>query len=74
MDEKSIEFLEKHIPDMAKAATEIAYWNALATGYSVFLVEDDYLIEMYPDGSKRRVKPLEKPSRRVRKGQKLRFR
>jgi hypothetical protein len=73
MDEKTTRFLEEHIPDMAKAAVESAYWDALASGYHVFLEEDNYLVAMYADGTKKKIKPLETPSLRVKKGQKLRF-
>ena len=35
LDEKSIAFLEEHIPELAEIALKQAYWNALASGYSV---------------------------------------
>lgn len=73
MDEKTIQFLEEHIPDMAKASVDLAYWDALASGYHVFLVEDNHLVAMYADGSKKKIKPLKTTALRVRKGQKLRF-
>lgn len=39
-NEKAIEYLEKHIPEMAEAAVRQAYWQALASGSSVLVSEN----------------------------------
>ena len=38
-DEKAIDYLEEHIPEMAEAAVKQAYWQVLASGASVFISE-----------------------------------
>lgn len=64
LDDKTLDFLEKQIPDLAAAAVTIAYNEALAAGLSVLQVEDDKLVEQFPDGTKRVVKQLEPSSRK----------
>lgn len=59
LDEKTLDFLEKQIPDLMAAAITVAYNDALADGESVLQVEGDELIEQFPDGSKRVVKKIE---------------
>ena len=70
MDEKTIEFLEEHIPEMAKAAVTEAYWNALASGHKVLEVDGNNLVETSPDGTKKIIESLA-PRKLVQKGQKL---
>ena len=70
MDEKTIEFLEEHIPEMAEAAVTEAYWDALASAHKVLEVDGDHLVETSPDGTKKVIKTLP-PRKRVKKGQKL---
>lgn len=72
MDEKTIEFLEDHIPEMAEAAVVQAYWMALSSGCKVLQVEKNNLIEVSPDGTKRIVKSLP-PTISITKGQKLKL-
>lgn len=48
--EKAIEYLEKHIPEMAEAAVRQAYWQALASG-SVLVSENGVINEVFPDGT-----------------------
>ena len=64
LDEKTLDFLEQQIPDLMAAAVTIAYNEALAAGLSVLQVEDDKLVEQFPDGTKRVVKQLEPSSRK----------
>ncbi len=68
LDEKTIEYLEQHIPELAEAATLQAYWQTLASGNSVLISDNGVLKEIFPDGS---VKILEKnePFVKVKKGQ-----
>ena len=70
MDEKTIDFLEKHIPEMAEAAVTEAYWAALASGHKVLEIVGNNLVETSPDGTKKVIESLP-PRKRVKKGQKL---
>lgn len=56
--EQSLQFLEEHIPDLADAAFKQAYWQALAAGSSVLVVENGAIVEVFPDGSRRFVKHI----------------
>jgi hypothetical protein len=67
LDEKTIDYLEQHIPELAEAATKQAYWNALASGNSVLVSEDGLLIENFPDGTSKIVGKSE-PFVKVKKG------
>lgn len=58
IQEQAILFQEKHIPDLVLTATKQAYWRALAAGSSVLERENDYLVEVFPDGSRKLIKPL----------------
>jgi hypothetical protein len=57
--EKSIEYLEKHIPEMAEVAVKQAYWQALASGSSVLVSENGEINEVFPDGTVKFVKKVE---------------
>lgn len=70
MNEKTIRFLEEHIPELAQAAVKQAYWAALASGNRVLMCENDILIEVHPDGTRTIIKQLP-PSLSVKKGQKI---
>lgn len=67
LDEKTIEYLEQHIPELADAATKQAYWQTLASGNSVLVAENGELREVFPDGTIRFVKKIE-PSVKISKG------
>lgn len=67
MDEKTMQFLEEHIPEIAKTALIQAYWKALASGHKVLLAENGHLVEVSPDGTKIRLKSIEPPTL-VKKG------
>ena len=58
VNEKSMLFLEEHIPDLASAAVKQAYWQALASGSSVLMCEAGNLIEIHPDGTRKIIKKL----------------
>jgi hypothetical protein len=58
LTEEQMLFLEEHIPDLAEAAFKQAYWQALASGSSVLRREGDNLVEVFPDGSLKIIKPL----------------
>ena len=70
MNEESMCFLESYIPEMANLAAKQAHLQALASGHSVLKAENGYIVEIFPNGSKKKIKPL-KPSIQVTPGQKL---
>lgn len=70
MNEKTLCFLEEHIPGLAEAALKQAYWRTLASGNSVLQAEDGALVEIHPDGTKTFIKHLP-PSIPVTIGQRL---
>lgn len=51
--EKVIDYLEERIPELAAAATKIAYWQALASGSSVLISEKGNIVQVFPDGSRK---------------------
>lgn len=57
--EKVIDYLEEQIPQLAAAATKIAYWQALASGSSVLISENGEIVEVFPDGTRKFVKKVE---------------
>jgi hypothetical protein len=59
INEESMRFLEENIPLLADAAIKQAYWQALASGSSVLVCENDVLVETFPDGSRKVLKQLE---------------
>jgi hypothetical protein len=59
LTEKEIQNLEKEIPNLADTAFRQAYFNALSSGSSVLIVENNELIEVFPDGSKKVIKKNE---------------
>lgn len=68
LDEKTIEYLEQHIPELAEAATSQAYWQALASGSSVLISDDGFIKEVFPDGTTKIIERTE-PFVKVKKGQ-----
>ncbi len=53
LNEKTIDYLEQAIPELAQAATRQAYWQALASGSSVLVSDNGVIKEMFPDGTSR---------------------
>lgn len=70
LNEKSIDFLEKCIPELAEGAFKEAYLNALTSGSSVLMSEDGNLVEIFPDGKRKFIKRLP-PSIKVQPGQRI---
>ncbi len=70
IDEKTMCFLEEHIPELAEAAIKQAYWAALALGNTVLVSENGFLVEVHPNGTRKVIKPL-RPSISVSLGQRL---
>jgi hypothetical protein len=58
IDEASMRILEERIPELAVAALEKARQRALDAGFSVTEVFDNNLVETFPDGTRRIIKPL----------------
>jgi hypothetical protein len=70
LKEEEINYLEEHIPELAAVAFKQAYWAALASGSSVLMSEDGNLVEIFPDGHRRIIKPLA-PRIAVKRGQRF---
>lgn len=56
--EKTMQFLEEHIPELAQSAVTQAYWQALASGSSVLLSENGVIFEVFPDGTRKLIKVI----------------
>lgn len=54
--EKSMLFLEEHIPELAQSAVTQAYWQALASGNSVLTSDNGVIYEVFPDGTRKLIK------------------
>ena len=67
-NEKAIQYLEEHIPEMAEAAVKQAYWQALASGSSVLVSDNGVIKEVFPDGTSKIIEEG-KPFVKTRKGQ-----
>ena len=59
LTEKEIDYLEQFIPEWAEIATRRAYWQALASGYSVMISENGAIVEVFPDGTRKFIKAIE---------------
>lgn len=70
LSEEAMSYLEEHIPELAEAAFKQAYWASLAAGNSVLISENETLVEVFPDGTKKFIKKLP-PSTRVTPGQRI---
>lgn len=60
--EKTMLFLEKHIPELAQSAVTQAYWQALASGSSVLQSENGTIFEVFPDGTRKLIKITTPPT------------
>ena len=58
ISEQVLDHLETAIPELARAATNHAFWQALASGSSVLICEDKSIYEVFPDGSRKFVRPV----------------
>lgn len=66
--EQTLDYLEQQIPGLTGAAVDVAYWQALATGQKVLVSGQKVLVsgeeglyQVFPDGTRQLVKPLDKP-------------
>jgi hypothetical protein len=57
-NEKEMTFIESHIPELAEVAFKQAFWQTLADGVSVMIAENNQLVELFPDGTKKVIKDL----------------
>jgi len=72
LSEQSADYLEGLIPGLAEGAFKQAYMHALASGQNVVACEDEKLVEVHPDGTKKIIKKM--PSRiKVQIGQRIEF-
>jgi hypothetical protein len=62
MQEREIQYLEEHIPELAESAVTQAYWQSLAAGNSILESENGIIYERFPDGSSKIVKKIEPPT------------
>lgn len=67
-NEKAIDYLEAHIPELAEAAVKQAYWQALASGSSVLVSDNGVIKEVFPDGTSKIIQE-NAPFVKTRKGQ-----
>ncbi len=73
VNEKTMQFLEEKIPELAVGALNQAYCNALASGATVLEAVDGALVETAPDGSRKFIQSLPAPysvklgSKRIRR-------
>jgi hypothetical protein len=60
--EKSMQFLEEHIPELAQSAVTQAYWQTLASGNSVLQSDNGKIYEVFPDGTRTLIKTVTPPT------------
>jgi len=58
MKDSELDYLESFIPLLAECATRKAYFDTLSAGNSVLEVLDDAIYEVFPDGSKKKIKDV----------------
>ena len=61
-DEKTMQFLEQQIPELAESAFRQAYWRTLDAGLSVMITENNGIYEVFPDGTKTFIKTTQPPT------------
>jgi hypothetical protein len=61
LDDREIDNLEQHIPELAAMAIKLAYWQALASGSSVLESDNGAIYETFPDGTRKFIKQIEPP-------------
>lgn len=71
--ENNIEVLENQLPAASGAAFVAAREFVLKSGHSVLESDNGVIYEVFPDGSRHRVKEIEKPTK-VESGRKITIR
>lgn len=56
--EDELSYLESHIPELAEGAFKQAFWRTLTDGVNVMIAEDNHLVEVFPDGTKKIIRAL----------------
>ena len=62
LDEKTMSYLEKRIPELAEGAVKQAYCKSLTSGRRVVEAVNGNLVEAHPDGSFKVIKSLTPPT------------
>jgi hypothetical protein len=63
LNEEELNYLEQQIPILAETAIQQAFWQTLASGDNVIIAENGQLIEISPDGTRKVLKEIKKPSK-----------
>lgn len=58
--EEAHDFFDEHVMVLAEGAFAVARFRALKSGFTLLEAEDNWLIEVHPDGTKIPVRPLRK--------------
>jgi hypothetical protein len=61
LSEQAIDYIEQHLPELMATATKQAYWQTLQSGNSVLIAENGFLVEVFPDGTRKIIKEIGKP-------------
>jgi hypothetical protein len=69
LNEKSMQYIEARIPELASSAVKLAYYQALTSGGRVITARQGQLIETRQDGVERIIRTIAPPTA-VRIGQK----
>jgi hypothetical protein len=72
LSEEEIGELERRIPELAQVAFAEAYQRTLAAGQSVLVSDHGFVLEVFPDGTRKMIKQIEPPVPVV-KGSKLKI-
>jgi hypothetical protein len=70
LTEKEIQNLEEQFPYIAEASARQAYWEALSSGSSVLVVENEEVVEVFPNGRRVAIQKIE-PRISIKKGTKF---
>ena len=70
LSDEAIENLENQIPEIATAATRLAYFRAVAAGHTVVTVKNNHILATHADGHLE-VLAKTKPGQKVKTGQRF---
>lgn len=62
MSDQEIQLLESQFPSVSGSAFAAARKQVLASGHSVLESSDGFLYEVFPNGERKRVKAVERPT------------
>jgi len=69
-DEKTLQESEDEFPSLSGAAFSNAFRKTLNSGLSVLVSDGDFIYEVFPDGTRKRVKKID-PRSPVERGKKI---